>query len=671
MSVKQQLIDLRNKISHYNNQYYVNDISEISDFEFDALLRQLQDLEAAHPEFDDPNSPTKRVGGDVTKNFETVTHAVPMQSLGNTYSEKEVEEFIARIQKESEQENLQFVCELKYDGVAISVTYENGAFARAVTRGNGVQGDNVSANVKTIRTLPLKLKGNYPAELEVRGEIMFTNAAFDKLNEQMKADGQPTYANPRNTASGTLKLQDSSVVAARGLDCYIYGVIDAHTNQTTHFDAINQLKEFGFKVPPADKNRIAVCNSVKEIMAFIHYWDAERNNLPFAIDGVVIKVNNFDTQKLLGSTAKSPKWAISYKYQAEEALTTLESISFQVGRTGAVTPVANLTPVLLAGTTVKRASLFNQDYIDKLDLRIGDAVFIEKGGEIIPKVTRVNMAQRKPDSVPFSYPETCPDCNSPLVRNADEANHYCTNSISCPPQVIGKIQHYISRKVMDVEGIGSETVAMLYKTGRIKSFIDLYHLKPSNLQGLEGMAEVSINKMLHGIEKSKEQPFQKVLFALGIRHVGEGVAKTLARNFHSIDALANASHDELLAVNEIGEVIVNSVRNYFSSAENQALIAEMKTLGFNMAISEDEASQSSQKFAGLTFVISGVFQDHSRDELKKIIELNGGKNVGSISKKTSYLVAGDKMGPSKLEKATKNGVQIISETYLIELLNGH
>lgn len=666
--VESEIKKLREELARHNHLYYIESRPEISDYDFDMMLKKLIELETKHPEFDDPNSPTKRVGGDITKSFQTVKHDVPMQSLGNSYSESEIEDFITRIQKELESESIEFVCELKYDGVAIAIKYENGSFKQALTRGNGVQGDDVSNNVRTIRSLPLKLRGDYPKSFEVRGEIMFSNAAFEKLNQEMISNGDQPYANPRNTASGTLKLQDSAIVGQRGLECFIYSTISDQIDAQDHFVSVMHLKDWGFRVPSTEKKRIEICKNKQEIMDFIHYWEKERFNLPFAIDGIVIKVNNFEQQRLLGSTAKAPKWAISFKYQAEQAETILEDIALQVGRTGAITPVAHLEPVLLAGTIVKRASLFNEDYIQKLDLRINDTVQVEKGGEIIPKVVGVRTDLRSKDSQPYVYPSVCPECGGALVRKEEEANHYCVNEWECPPQVIGRMQHFISRKVMDIEGIGDETIVTLFEKGLIKEFIDLYHLKYDDLIGLEGMADISVNKLLKGLEDSKKQPFQKVLFAIGIRHVGEVVSKTLVRNFKTIDQLMNATEEELLEVNEIGKVIVKSITEFFSVEKHRDLIAEMKGLGFHLEISEEEASLSSQKLKGMSIVISGVFVKHSRDELKKMIELNGGKNSGSISKKTAFIVAGDKMGPSKLEKAEKLGVKIISEDDLLELI---
>ena len=557
--IEQKIQNLRDQLNHHTYLYYVENRPEISDYEFDMLLKELQQLEEQNPEFDDPNSPTRRVGGEVTKSFATVTHEIPMQSLGNSYSEAEIEDFISRVQKELEREDVEFVCELKYDGVAIAITYENGRFVRAVTRGNGIQGDDVSNNVKTIRSLPLQLHNDFPEKLEVRGEIMFFNDAFERLNREMVENGDQPYANPRNTAAGTLKLQDSSIVAQRGLTCFMYAAISSELNTSTHYDSVLRLGNWGFVTPDPKKMRIKRCSGKAEIMDFIHYWDKERFNLPFTIDGIVLKVNRFDQQKALGSTAKSPKWAISFKYQAEQAETVLEDIVLQVGRTGAITPVAHLRPVLLAGTVVKRASLFNEDYIRKLDLRIGDTVQVEKGGEIIPKVMGVNMALRIPDFEVYDYPENCPECGEKLVRKEEEANHYCVNELACPPQVIGRIQHFISRKVMDIQGIGDETVVLLYSKGLIREFIDLYALTYEDLIGLEGMADISVRELLKGIEDSKSQPFQKVLFGLGIRHVGEVVAKTLVRNFKSMDRLVAATEEELLGVNEIGRVIVHII----------------------------------------------------------------------------------------------------------------
>lgn len=660
---------LRSQLDQHNHLYYLESKPEITDFEFDQLLKKLQKLEEEYPEFEDSNSPTKRVGGDITKSFNTVKHTIPMQSLGNSYSEEEIQEFIDRIHKELESDAVEFVCELKYDGVAIAITYENGNFLQALTRGNGLQGDDVSNNVKTIRSIPLKLRGDYPNRMEVRGEIMFSNIAFEKLNEEMVANGDQPYANPRNTASGTLKLQDSSVVAQRGLECFIYSNVNVPSSVGTHFDAVTGLSEYGFLTPSVSENRFKVCTSTEEIMAFIHYWGVHRFTLPFAIDGIVIKVNSLEQHKLLGSTAKAPKWAISYKYQAEQVETSLNDIVLQVGRTGAITPVAQLEPVLLAGTVVKRASLFNEDYIQKLDLRIGDTVHVEKGGEIIPKVTAVNVEVRPNSLMPYHYPITCPECEQALERKENEANHYCVNERYCPPQVVGRMQHFISKKVLDIQGIGDETIVLLYEQGLIKEFIDLYGLSYEDLIALEGMADVSVKKLLQGLEDAKQQPFQKVLFALGIRHVGEVVAKTLARNFRNIDTLMKASEEELIAVNEIGKVIVQSIIEYFSNTHHRDLILRMKELGFHLEISEEEASQSSQKLKGMSIVISGVFVEHSRDELKTMIELNGGKNSGSISKKTAFIIAGDKMGPSKFEKAEKLGVKIISEQDLMNLLN--
>lgn len=668
--VENRIKSLRKELNHHTHLYYVEDRPEISDFNFDMKLKELQLLEEENPQFDDPNSPTKRVGGEVIKNFNTVKHEVPMQSLGNTYSEQELQDFITRIEKEIEGEKIEFVCELKYDGVAIAVKYENGHFKQALTRGNGIQGDDVSSNVRTIKSLPLTLLPGAPDHLEVRGEIMFSNAAFLSLNEETVANGDQPYANPRNTASGTLKLQDSKVVAKRGLECFIYASLNEGQEVETHFEAVVGLKKFGFRTPDPLQRRIEICKGATEIMDFVHFWENERNNLPFAIDGIVIKVNSLSQQKQLGSTAKSPKWAISYKYQAEQEETTLEDIVLQVGRTGAITPVAYLKPVLLAGTVVKRASLFNEDNINALDLRLGDSVQVEKGGEIIPKVVSVNKEIRTKEMVPFSFPTQCPECGTQLVRKENEANHYCPNEETCTPQVVGRIQHFISRKVMDIEGIGDETVALLHKEGLINSFIDLYGLKYEDLIGLDGMADLSVKKLLKGLEDSKQQPFQKVLFAIGIRHVGEVVAKTLVRNFKNIDNLMKATSEELLGINEIGKVIEQTLIEFFGDQKHKDLMDKMKSLGFNLEISEEEQSQTSNVLDGKSVVISGVFVDHSRDELKKMIELNGGKSSSSISKKTAFIVAGDKMGPSKYEKAQKFGVKIISEQDFVKIIKG-
>ncbi len=667
--IEEQIEKLRRELEHHNYLYYVKNRPEISDYEFDMLLKELEELERKYPQFDDPNSPTKRVGGSVTKSFPVVKHDFPMQSLANSYSEEEIEAFIARIVRELEKEP-EFVCELKYDGVAIGIKYRDGKFYKAVTRGNGIEGDDVSNNVRTIRNVPLILHGEgYPESFEVRGEIMLTNEAFARLNKEMIEAGDEPYANPRNTAAGTLKLQDSSIVAKRNLTFFVYDCRSRSPVTNSHYDTMIRLSDWGFDVPHASENRIKVCRGREEIMDFIHYWEERRHDLEFAIDGIVIKVNDYAQQELLGSTAKSPKWAVAYKYKAEQAVTTLESIVLQVGRTGAITPVANLKPVHLAGTVVKRASLFNYDFIEKMDLRIGDTVVIEKGGEIIPKVIDVKTELRHPDSKPFVYPANCPECGTPLVRKKDEALHYCPNEYGCPPQVIGRIQHFISKKAMDVQGIGDETVVLLYNKGLIIDVADLYELDRNDLLRLEGMAEKSVDNMLTGIEESKKKPFEKVLFALGIRHVGEVVARTLVRHFKNIDALMQATVDELMEINEIGGVIAESITDYFSRKRHLELIGRLREHGLRFSVSEEELSNATDKLEGRTIVVSGVFANHSRDELKKLIEMNGGKVGSSVSGKTDFIVAGDNMGPSKRAKAEKLGVPIISEDEFIKMIS--
>ena len=666
-SIENQIIELREELAKHNYLYYVKDEPVISDKEFDDKLKYLQDLEDQNPEFNDPNSPTKRVGGDVTKDFETIAHDFPMLSLSNSYSKEEIVDFINRISKDIQ--DIEFVCELKYDGVAIGIKYVDGQFSRALTRGDGQKGDDVSANVRTINSVPLKLsKGDYPQEFEIRGEIILPRKAFDALNEKMVAQGEEPYKNPRNTASGSLKLQDSSLVAKRNLDCFLYGIYSNGTIAEGHYESVLKASEWGFKTPQPKDNFLKLCKTVDEIMDFINYWGTERSNLGFDIDGIVIKVNNYNQQSTLGSTAKSPRWAIAYKYQAEQAYTQLEKVTYQVGRTGAITPVANLTPVELAGTTVKRASLHNEDIIMSLGVVEGDWVYVEKGGEIIPKIVGVDKERRKDKEVSFSYIKECPVCSTPLVRKDGEAQHYCPNETSCAPQLIGKMQHFIGRKAMDIEGLGEETIVQLFDAKLISNIADLYMLKEEQLLPLERMAQKSVDNLLNGVEKSKEQPFEKLLFALGIRHVGETVAKKLAKHFGSMDAIIAADHEALVNVPEIGEIIAISVSDYFSNDENIALVNRLREVGLQIEISEEEQNTASNKLEGNTFVISGVFQTYSRNEIKALIEQNGGKNVGSISGKTSFLVAGENMGPSKLQKAQKLGVKIISEVEFIEMI---
>lgn len=668
VDTRQRMEQLRAEIEEHNHRYYVLSQPVITDYAFDQLLRELQELEEAHPEYDDPNSPTKRVGGEVTKSFATVVHDYPMLSLSNSYSKEEIADFIKRLEKLIGEEQHAFVCELKYDGVAIGIKYRDGVFHQAVTRGDGEKGDDVSANVKTIRSVPLKLKAGsgYPDTFEIRGEIILPRSRFDRLNDELKAKGEQPYANPRNTASGTLKLQDSALVAQRGLDCFLYGIYSPDPVAETHYESVGQAAQWGFKAPQPDQNRIRVCQNIDEIMEFIDYWDRERTKLDFDIDGVVIKVDRYDQQAELGFTAKSPRWAIAYKYKAEQAVTRLQRITFQVGRTGAITPVANLEPVLLAGTTVKRASLHNADIIAKLDVREGDRVFVEKGGEIIPKIVGVDLAARPMDSTPFVYAQTCPECGTELQRSEDEALHFCPNETGCPPQIMGRIQHFISRKALDIEGIGAETVTQFYTEGLIHNVADLYALRAEDLLPLERLAEKSVQNILEGLERSKQQPFERVLFALGIRHVGETVAKKLAREFGSVDALMKATTEEIEAVHEIGAVIARSVTEFFAHLENQELVKRLLEYGLQFEVVKSE--DSSDKLAGKTFVISGVFQAYSRDEIKVLIETNGGKNVGSVSGKTDYLVAGENMGPSKRQKAEKLGVSILSEEEFTALI---
>ncbi|THD68127.1 NAD-dependent DNA ligase LigA [Robertkochia marina] len=663
--IQKKIIELRKELSRHNHLYYVLDAPEISDYEFDMKLKELQALEAAHPEFYDPNSPTVRVGGAVTKKFETVVHEHRMYSLENSYSKEELEEWEKRIERMLGTNELSFTCELKYDGASISLTYENGELLRAVTRGDGFQGDEVTNNIKTIRSVPLKLSGeDYPKRFDIRGEIMLPLDGFAKMNQERIEAGEDPYMNPRNTASGSLKLQDSAEVAKRPLECYLYSLTGNDLGVNTQMEALEKAKSWGFKVP----DTAAYCKSLNDVLAYADYWDAHRHDLPYEIDGVVVKVNEFSHQDELGYTAKSPRWAIAYKFKAEEATTTLESIIYQVGRTGAITPVANLKPVLLAGTTVKRASLHNADQIEKLDIRVGDEVFVEKGGEIIPKITKVDFTKRAIDSTPTEYIKECPECGTPLIRKEGEAQHYCPNTYGCPPQITGRIQHYISRKAMDIEGLGAETVELLFKEGLIKNYADLYVLTKEQVVPLERMAEKSAENLVEGVEQSKNIPFEKVLFALGIRFVGETVAKKLARSFKSIDALAEASVEQLIAVDEIGVKIAESVVEFFNNEKNLEIIERLRSYGVRLSIPEEELQQMGTAFEGLSFVVSGVFEKMSRNELKKTIEDNGGKVSSSISSKTSYVVAGDKMGPSKREKAEKLNVPIITEDEFLNMI---
>jgi len=670
MNLKEARIEvekLTNELNKHNHLYYVENNPSISDYDFDMLLKRLQDLEQQFPELASANSPTKRVGGDITKKFETVVHKYPMLSLSNTYSEEEIEEWVTRVKKQVE-DDLEYVCELKYDGVAIGIQYVNGELKQAVTRGDGSQGENVTNNVKTIRTIPLSLKGDFPEDFEIRGEIFFPLKNFQKLNEQKREAEEQEFANPRNTASGTLKMQDSKVVAKRGLDCFLYGVYGTGNLREGHYETVQKVADWGFKIPPNSKIYIEKTNSVEGVMDFIHYWDKERANLPFEIDGIVIKVNKYHKQEELGYTAKSPRWAIAYKFKAERVETVLEQVTYQVGRTGAITPVANLKAVQLGGTTVQRASLYNADQIEKLDLYENDSVFVEKGGEIIPKIVGVNLDKRAKDAKKIKFIEHCPECKTELVREEGEAHHYCPNSKACPTQIKGRIEHFISRKAMDIDGIGAETVDALVEANLISNYSDLYTLTFDQVVNLERMADKSANNLLEGVRKSKEQAFPKVLFGLGIRFVGETVAKKLAKSLKNINALQKADFEQLIAVDEIGDRIAESIIAFFAEESNLEIVEKLKSLGLKFEVEEKE--NSSDKLDGKSFVVSGVFTAFSRNELKELIETNGGKNVGSISKKTDYVLAGDKMGPSKLQKATDLGITILSEDEFIALLNG-
>lgn len=657
---------LSKELMHHNHQYYVLDQPEISNYDFDMKLKELQKLEEQFPEFKVATSPTQRVGGEITKNFETVKHKYPMLSLANTYSKEELEDFLKRIDK-SINEPVEFVCELKYDGAAIGITYKNGVLARAVTRGDGTQGDDITANVRTIRSVPLQLQGtDFPEELEIRGEIFMLLEGFAKLNQQRIEDGEEPFANPRNTASGTLKMQDSSIVASRALDCFLYYILTDDRLFDNHFESMQKAAEWGFKVPPAEKKYIAKAKNIDEIFDFINYWEEHRHELPFEIDGIVIKVNDYAQQEKLGTTAKSPRWAISYKYKAEQVSTKLNSITYQVGRTGAITPVANLEPVLLAGTTVKRASLHNADQIEKLDLHVGDHVFVEKGGEIIPKVIGVDFEKRSLETAAVEYATHCPECGTELIRKEGEAQHYCPNDDGCPPQIKGRIQHFISRKAMDIEGMGGETVDQFVNEGLIANYADLYDLQKEQLLPLDRMAEKSAQNIIDGIEASKAIPFERVLFALGIRYVGETVAKKLARHFGNIDSLMQASVEELTNVDEIGQRIAESVTAFFADPAKVEAVERLKTKGLQFEVQQQEGA--SNKLDGLTIVISGNFERYSRKEIKELIEKHGGKNTGSVSGKTDLIIAGEGMGPSKRKKAEDLGVKIIDENEFAEMI---
>jgi DNA ligase (NAD+) len=657
MDIQNTIQNLREELNQHNYNYYVLDQPTISDYEFDLKLAQLQELERQHPEFFDESSPTQRVGGTITKNFETVAHEHRMYSLDNSYSKEDLLEWEKRIQKVLGDVPLEYTCELKYDGASISITYVNGKLQRAVTRGDGFQGDDVTNNIKTIKSIPLQLKGNYPPKFDVRGEIILPFAGFEKMNQELIEIGETPYSNPRNTASGSLKLQDSTEVAKRPLDCLLYFLIGNQLPFNSQFESLESARAWGFKAPKEAK----LAKSLDEVFHFIDYWDTHRHNLPYETDGVVVKVNSFQHQEELGFTAKSPRWAIAYKFKSEQVATRLNSISYQVGRTGAITPVANLEPVQLAGTIVKRASLHNADQIEKLDIRVGDTVFVEKGGEIIPKIIAVDLAQRPLFTEPTHYITHCPECQTELVRNEGEANHYCPNFYGCPPQIIGRIQHYISRKAMDIEGLGGETVTLLFNNGLVRDYADLYELTVEQILPLERMAQKSAENLVNGVALSKNIPFERVLFALGIRYVGETVAKKLAKHYKNIDALRQASLMDLILVDEIGERIAQSVIDFFDNQENQIIIERLKNYGIQFEIVEKINPNATDKLQGKTFVVSGVFLLYSRDELKQAIEDNGGKVGSSISAKTDYVVAGDNMGPAKLDKANKLNIPIISE----------
>ncbi|MBB2144140.1 NAD-dependent DNA ligase LigA [Pedobacter sp. LMG 31464] len=665
-AVKEQMEALVTELNQHTYNYYVLAMPTIADYEFDQKLEQLAQLEKEYPEFADPNSPTQKVGGDITKNFVTVKHKWPMLSLGNTYNEQDLRDFDERVKK-AIGDDFEYVCELKFDGLSISLTYENGVLARAVTRGDGMQGDDVTTNIKTIHTIPHQVKGeNIPEVFEIRGEVFMHRAAFERLNKEREELGEVPYANPRNFASGTVKMQDSKEVSKRPLDCFLYALYSDKQLFKTHWESLNSVKKWGFNV--CEHTRLS--KNINDVLEFIVYWEEHRFKLGYDIDGIVIKVNSYAQQQELGFTAKSPRWAISYKYKAAEVQTVLEKVTYQVGRTGAVTPVANLKPVLLAGTTVKRATLHNADEIIRLDLHENDTVFVEKGGEIIPKIIKVNLELRKPNSQPIVYLTHCPECETELIRKEGEVAFYCPNDEGCPPQIVGKIQHFIGRKAMNIDGLGDETIETFYQRGLVAHISDLYtlHEKADELKLIERFGERSIENMLKGIENSKQMPFEKVLFGLGIRYVGETVAKKLAKGLKNIDNLANASIEELTAVDEIGGRIAESIQEYFSKSDHLKQIELLKTAGLKFEVEETTIVYQSDRLLGKTFVISGVFEKYSREELKALIEENGGKILSGISAKLNYLVAGDNMGPSKLEKATKLNVPLISEDELLKIL---
>jgi DNA ligase (NAD+) len=669
---KARIEELSKQLDEHNYKYYVLDSPSIGDFEFDKLLEELMALEKEYPELLSPNSPSQRVGGQITKEFKTVKHKYNMLSLSNSYNTEEMEDFDRRVKEglgmtgsNLFDNEIEYVCELKFDGLSISLTYVDGKLQQALTRGDGVQGDDVTTNAKTIRSLPLKLKGNFPKAFDIRGEIFFTRKVFDAINKEREDIGEPPLANPRNAASGTMKMQDSSVVAKRNLDCFLYSILGEDLPYKKHYETIQAAKSWGFKTSDHAK----VCIGIEEVLKFIEHWDKARHKLPFDIDGIVIKVNDLKQQQNLGFTAKSPRWAIAYKFKAEQVSTELQSISYQVGRTGAITPVANLKPVLLAGTTVKRASLHNADQIEKLDVRIGDQVFVEKGGEIIPKIIGVDLKKRPADSKKTKYITKCPECGTELVRHEDEALHYCPNEDGCGPQVKGKMEHFVSRRAMNIDSLGGETIEQLYEAGLIKNIADLYDLKKEQLLPLERMAERSAQNLIEGIENSKQVPFERVLFAIGIRHVGETTAKKIARKLKSIHVIMNSTKEELLQIDEVGETIAEELVHHFHKKANKEIVERLIKKGLQFELSEDQLQSGSEKLKDMTFVISGVFAKHSRDQYKDMIEMNGGKNSSSISKKTSFVLAGENMGPEKLKKAQSLGVKIINEDEFLSMLN--
>jgi DNA ligase (NAD+) len=668
---KHKIEKLSKELEQHNYNYYALDNPTISDYEFDKLLEELIDLEKQFPEFLSPNSPSQRVGGTITKEFKSVKHQYPMLSLSNSYSIEDMMDFDRKVREglgitssNLFDEQINYVCELKFDGLSISLIYEDGTLTQAITRGDGVQGDDVTTNARTIKSIPLQLKGNYPQKFEIRGEVFMPRPVFDAINKEREEIGDAPMANPRNAASGTMKMQDSAQTAKRKLDCFLYYVLGENLPYSSHYENMQAAKSWGFKISTDAK----LCRGINEVLDFITHWDKERHKLPFDIDGIVVKVDNYKQQKNLGFTAKSPRWAIAYKFKAEQVSTQLQSISYQVGRTGAITPVANLKPVPLGGTTVKRASLHNADIIEKLDVRVGDYVYVEKGGEIIPKIIGVDLSKRKPGTEPTQYISYCPECGSKLQRNEGEANHFCPNENACPPQVIGRMEHFVSRKAMNIDSLGGETIVQLYNAGLVKNIADLYDLKKEQLLPLERMAEKSATNLIEGLEASKQVPFERVLYAIGIRHVGETTAKKIAKKVKSLDVLINSTKEELLNIDEVGEIIAISLADYFGNEQNKEIILRLKAAGLRFELDEQQQQGGSDKLKDLTFVISGVFEKHSREQYKEMIELHGGKNSGSISKKTSFVLAGDNMGPEKLKKAESLGIRIINEDEFLAML---